>query len=240
MRLLAGLHRVVKVILLAGALAGTFGLFLFAGLQLAIRTREVSTPDLRGLAPQEAIRILADQGLEARFEQQRRIHPAIEAGRIAVQDPRPGIVTRRRRNVKLWISSGPNAGEAPALIGESEAGARQRLIDNAFFLDAVSEIQSSRYPTNAVVAQDPPPAASGERISLLVNRGERGRTYVMPNLIGVDGEAAADILRARGFRVSVVGDHPYPGIDPGVVIDQAPSAGYQVTQADAISLEVSR
>ena len=236
----AGLHRVARLVLLAGALAGTFGFFLFVGLQVAIRTREVPTPDLRGLAPQEAIQILAERGLQARFDSQRRIHPAIEAGRIAAQDPRPGINTRRRRNVKLWISSGPNAGEAPALIGESETGARQRLIDNAFVLDTVSEIRSSRYPTNAVVAQDPPPAGRGEQISLLINRGERGRTYVMPNLIGVDGEAAAAILRARGFRVSVVGDHPYPGIDPGVVIDQAPSAGYQVTQADAISLEVSR
>ena len=62
----------------------------------------------------------------------------------------------------------------------------------------------------------------------------------MPNLIGVEGEAAADVLRSRGFRVSVVGDHPYPGISPGIVIDQAPGAGFQVTQADAISLEVSR
>ncbi len=240
MRVSGGLYKTSKVILLAGALAGTFGLFLFAGLQVAIRTREVPTPDLRGLAPQEATRILTDTGLRARFDPQRRIHPAIEAGRVAEQDPRPGIVTRRRRNVKLWISSGPNAGEAPTLIGESETGARQRLTDNAFVLDTVSEIRSSRYPTNAVVAQDPPPAGSGEQISLLINRGERGRTYVMPNLIGVDGEEAATILRARGFRVSVVGDHPYPGIAPGVVIDQAPSAGYQVTQADTISLEVSQ
>ena len=118
----AGLHRVARLILLAGALAGTFGFFLFVGLQVAIRTREVPTPDLRGLAPQEAIQILAERGLQARFDSQRRIHPAIEAGRIAAQDPRPGINTRRRRNVKLWISSGPNAGEAPALIGESETG----------------------------------------------------------------------------------------------------------------------
>ena len=122
MPLPAGLHRTAKVILLAGALAGTFGLFMFVGLQVAIRTREVSTPDLRGLAPQEAIRILADRGLQARFDPQRRIHPAIEPGRIAAQDPRPGIITRRRRNVKLWISSGPNAGEAPSLIGESGNG----------------------------------------------------------------------------------------------------------------------
>ena len=240
MRVPAGLWTAGTAIIVLGALGATFGLFTFAGLQVAIRMREVPTPDLRGLPPQEAIRVLADSGLNARIEPIRRIHPAIRPGRIAEQDPRSGAVTRRRRNVKIWLSSGPNAGEAPSLIGESEEGARQRLIDNAFILDDVSEIRSSRYPTNAVVAQDPPPARSGVAVSLLINRGERGRTYVMPNLIGVEGEAAADVLRSRGFRVSVVGDHPYPGISPGIVIDQAPGAGFQVTQADAISLEVSR
>ena len=30
----------------------------------------------------------------------------------------------------------------------------------------------------------------------------------MPDLIGVNGDRAADLLRARGFRVAVVGDHP--------------------------------
>ena len=240
MRFRARLLGVGKLTVLAGALAATFGLFAFAGLQLAIKTREVSAPDLRDLAPLEARQVLADAGLHARIEPLRRIHPAIQPGRIAEQDPRPGSTTRRRRSVKLWLSSGPNAGEVPALIGESESGARQRLIDNAFSLKTVSEIRSSRYPTDAVVAQEPPPAGTGEIVSLLVNRGERGRTYVMPDLIGVAGNAAADILRARGFRVTVVGDHPYPGVPSGIVIDQAPQAGFQVAQGEPISLEVSQ
>ena len=229
-----------KVITLVGALGGTFGLSALAGMQLALKTREVSTPDLRGMAHQEASRILAGAGLHARIESLRRIHPAIEAGLVAEQEPLPGVTTRRRRSVKLWLSSGPNRGQVPALIGESETGARQRLSENVFLLEGVSEIRSSRYPTDSVVAQEPPPAGSGDTVSLLVNRGERGRTYVMPNLIGVAGDGAADILRARGFRVTVVGDHPYPGVAAGIVLRQAPEPGLQIAQSDTISLEVSR
>ena len=33
----------------------------------------------------------------------------------------------------------------------------------------------------------------------------------MPDLIGVNGDRAADVLRGRGFRVAVVGSKPYPG-----------------------------
>jgi len=240
MRYRTRLLKAGKIVVLAGALGSTFGLSAFAGMQVALKTREVTTPDLRGMTPQDASRRLSSLGLHTRIESLRRIHPAIESGLVAEQDPFPGITTRRRRSVKLWLSSGPNRGEVPELTGESETGARQRLRDNVFLLERVSEIRSNRYPTDAVVAQEPPAASNGEAVSLLVNRGERGRTYVMPNLIGVAANGAAEILRARGFRVTVVGDHPYPGVAPGVVIRQAPEPGLQIAQSETISLEVSR
>jgi beta-lactam-binding protein with PASTA domain len=90
------------------------------------------------------------------------------------------------------------------------------------------------------VAQDPPAHAAAGGVSLLVNRGELSATYVMPDLIGVDGNRAADLLRGRGFRVAVVGSVPYPGVAPGVVIRQNPQAGFQIGPGEPISLEVSQ
>ena len=229
-----------KLALLVGALGVTYGITAYAGLQLSIKSREVATPDLRGLAPAAATEALAAVGLNARIDPLRRIHPAIEPGRIAEQDPRPGRPTRLRRDVRLWLSSGPNTGELPSLVGESQNLATEHLAEELFTLREIAEIRSNRYPTDTVVAQDPPPYGSGEIVSILVNAGERGRSYVMPNLIGVDGNDAANILRGRGFRVTVVGDHPYPGIPSGIVIRQAPSSGFQVSQGESISLEVSQ
>lgn len=229
-----------KLALLVGALGVTYGLTAYAGLQLSLKSREVSAPDLRGLTPAEATEALVAVGLNARIESLRRIHPAIESGRIAEQEPRPGRPTRLRRDVKLWLSSGPNAGELPSLIGESQTLATERLVEDLFTLQEIAEIKSNRYPTDTVVAQDPPPYRNEEIVSILVNAGERGRTYVMPNLIGVSGNDAANILRDLGFRVTVVGNHPYPGIPAGIVIRQAPSSGFQVSQGESISLEVSQ
>ena len=62
----------------------------------------------------------------------------------------------------------------------------------------------------------------------------------MPDLIGVYGNGAAEILRAQGFRVTVVGDHPYPNIPQGIVLRQYPQAGFQISPGEPISLEVSR
>jgi len=104
----------------------------------------------------------------------------------------------------------------------------------------VAEIRSADYPVGSVIAQNPSPKSPSETIALLVNRGEHGETYVMPDLIGVNGDRAADLLRTRGFRVSVVGDHPYPGVPGGIVLRQSPQGGFQIALSDPISLEVSR
>ncbi|MCY4507390.1 MAG: PASTA domain-containing protein, partial [Acidobacteria bacterium] len=178
-------------------------------------------------------------GFEARVEPLPRIDPSIPAGHVADQDPATGLTTRSGRSVKVWLSSGASAGSVPTLIGQSERGARARLEEDALRLLGVSEIRSNRYPSDSVVAQEPPPLGSASNVSVLINRGERGATYVMPDLIGVYGADAAEVLRARGFRVSVIGDHPYP-IEPGVVLRQFPQTGFQIAHGEAISLEVSR
>ena len=218
----------------------TFGLFAVAGLQVALRLREVPVPGLVGQTVDQAITTLEDAGLEVRVEPPSRIHQTIPAGHIAVQDPAAGLTTRSRRSVKVWVSSGPSAGSVPTLLGQSERGALARLEEDALGLAGISEIRSSRYPSDAVVAQEPPPLGSSSTVSVLINRGERGATYVMPDLIGVTGASAADILRGRGFRVTVVGEHPYPGVEAGIVLRQFPLAGFQIAFGEAISLEVSR
>jgi beta-lactam-binding protein with PASTA domain len=142
--------------------------------------------------------------------------------------------------VKVWVSSGPRAMIVPALLGESERTAQLRVQQDGLELAGVSEIRSAEYPSDAIIAQTPPAKSRAPRVALLINRGERGATYVMPDLIGVNGDRAADILRNRNFRVAVVGSTPYPGVAAGIVIRQNPQAGFQIAPGEPISLEVSR
>ena len=65
-------------------------------------------------------------------------------------------------------------------------------------------------------------------------------TYVMPDLIRLDSTAAAALLRARGFRITVVSDHPYTRVPPGIILRQSPEAGYQIAPGELIRIEVSR
>ena len=123
-------------------------------------------------------------------------------------------------------------------LGQAEA--RRERFEDGLEVASVSEFRSPDYPADAVVAQDPAPASRAPRVSMLLNRGEQATTYVMPDLIGTNGERAAETLRTRGFRVTIVGSQPYQGVPPGTVVRQQPPGGFRVGPADGISLEVSQ
>jgi serine/threonine-protein kinase len=229
-----------KLLLLLLALAATYLGFAAGSARLALKAREVVVPDLRGRSLGASSALLADLGLSLRVDEARRPDAKVAAGHIAVQQPNPGDAVRRGRSVKVWLSGGARAAKVPMLIGETERTATLHLEQDGLAVASVSEIRSSDYAPDVVVAQEPPPDGTGAKVSLLVNRGERGATYLMPDLIGVNGDRAAEFLRGRGFRVSVVGRQPYPGVPPGIVLRQLPQAGFQIAPGEPISLEVSR
>jgi serine/threonine-protein kinase len=228
------------LLLLGGALLATFFIFAGIAMRVAVRAREVQVPDLVNHPLEEASALTAAQGLTIRIDELRRPDPKIAAGRVLGQDPPAGAIARRQRSVRVWVSSGPRAIVAPRLIGESERAAQIRLTQEGVTTASIAEIRDADYPPGVVVAQDPPPDTHTSEVHLLVNRGEDRITYVMPDLIGVNGERAADLLRVQGFRVAIVSQQSSPGIPPGVVIRQTPVGGYQVHPGDAISIEVSR
>ncbi len=229
-----------KLLLLAGALVATYVLFAAASMRLALRASEVPVPDFTNRTANEASVAAAGLGLALRVDDVKRTDPKIAAGRILAQDPSPGATARRQRTVRVWVSSGPRSTTVPGVTGETERTAQLRLTQNGFPLSTVSEIRSQDFPADVVVAQEPPAKSPGASVSLLVNRSDRGATYVMPDLIGVNGDRAAEALRQRGFRMAVVGSNPYPGIPAGIVLRQSPQAGFQIAPGESVSLEVSR
>lgn len=229
-----------KLLLLVAALVGTFVVFTAASMRFALRSREVQVPDFTNRTANEATALAGDLGLAIKLDEARRLDPKIAAGHVLAQDPPAGTTTRPQRSVRVWLSAGARSSRVPSLSGQTERTAQLRLSQDGFELAAVSEIRSEAFPSDVVIAQDPPATTPGDRVALLINRGEQAFFYVMPDLIGVDGERAANILRGRGVRVAVVGSVPYPGVTPGIVLRQSPQAGFQIAPGDPISLEVSR
>jgi serine/threonine-protein kinase len=229
-----------KFAVIGVALVLTFVLSAAIAMRMALRASEVPVPDLRGRTVNEASAALSDIGLTLRVDETRRLDPDIPADRIVVQDPAPGATARRQRTVRTWLSAGQRANTIPRLEGHTQRNAQLRLAQDNLGLTEVAEIRSGEYPEDVVVAQEPPGDSRAASVALLVNRGEQSSGFVMPDLIGVNGDRAAELLRARGFRVAVVSEQPYPGVPAGIVLRQAPQGGFEIAPGEAISLEVSR
>ena len=229
-----------KLLVLLGALGLTYLVFFGLAMRVALRAGEVEVPSLAGRTVNEATQMVADLGLGLRVDENLRTDEKVPAGRITQQDPAPGVQARSQRTIRVWVSAGPRTTTIPALVGQTERTAQIRLEQDGLTIGSVSEFRSPDYPADAIVAQDPPPQSKAPRVSLLINRGEQATSYVMPDVIGTDGDRAAAALRARGFRVTIVGSQPYPGVPPGTVVRQQPAGGFQVSASDPISLEVSR
>lgn len=236
----SGVWGVGRLLILAAALGGTFLLFFGVALRVALRAREVQVPTLVGKTANEATQALGALGLTLKIDPTRRADPKVEANRIMLQDPPAGVAARSQRSIRVWLSAGPRTTTIPELVGQTERTARIRMAQDGIELDSVSEFRSPDYPANAIVSQDPPPDAKAPRVSLLLNLGEESATYVMPDVIGMEGARVADALRARGFRATITGTQPYPGVPPGTVVRQQPQGGFRVAASDPISLEVSR
>ena len=229
-----------RLFAIGACLVATYLLFAVAAMRVALRVREVPVPDLRNHTVAEATAMLQESDLALTVDESGRLDPKVPAGRIAQQEPAPGAITRRQRGIHVWMSQGPRITIIPSLTGESERAAQLRLQQDGLAVASLAEVRSSDFPSGTIIAQEPPGSAHGTEVALLVNRGERSHNYVMPDVIGVSGSSAVDLLRTRGFRVTIVGELPYPGVPAGIVLRQFPSAGFQIAAGDPISLEVSR
>jgi beta-lactam-binding protein with PASTA domain len=229
-----------RLLVLAAALAVTYGIFFLAAMRVATRAREVQVPDLRGKSLEDARAELSDVGLVARLDEQRVSDPKIPANHVISQSPSPGTVLRRQRPVRLRVSEGQRDPMVPPVTGMPERTAEITLAAERVEIGTRAEIRTTGYDEGAVVAQDPPAANRAKAVSILVNRGEGNARFVMPDLIGTISSRAVEVMRSQGFRVSITAWVPYPGLQSGIVIRQSPQAGFQIAYGEPVTLEVSR
>lgn len=229
-----------RILVIAGSLAATYLVFAAIAVRVAVRARDVVVPDVLGATVGEATTRLGAQDLLMRVDAAERPSTEVAAGRVLGQEPLAGTPSRRQRSVRVWLSSGPRVAYMPSLIGEGERAAAIRLSQDGIEQAILSEIRSEEFSADQVVAQDPAPGRPAAEVRLLVSRGAGDASYVMPDLIGLGGDAAAATLRQQGFRVSFVAQQSSSGLPAGLILRQTPAGGFQVQPGATISLEVAR
>src|SRR5439155_1107677 len=152
-----------RLLAIGALLVTTYLLFAVTAMRVALKVREVPVPDLRNRTVAEATAILENEGLVLSVDETGRLDPKIPAGRIALQEPNAGSVTRRQRSIRVWVSRGARVTTIPPLTGETERTAQLRLQEDGLSLVGLAEVRSSEYPSGTVIAQEPPGSAQPSR-----------------------------------------------------------------------------
>lgn len=236
-----------------------FLISMLTAMRFAIHGREVPVPKLVGLTPLQAQRALEYQGLVL-VRENRYFSSDVPEGKILSQLPAAGEKVRRGWRVRVAESMGPQRETIPALIGNSERAAELDIRRRGLDLGTVATINVPNVEPDTVVAQNPPPAATGvtsPKVSLLIAAKAEPPAYVMPDFIGQPLDNVVKTIADAGFKlgsihtITSVNTAPGPVTAPApapvptgkavaTVVHQSPAPGQRITAEAVINVEVSR
>ena len=227
-------------------------------MRVAIHGGEVTVPQLVGLTPAEAERGVAGLGLSVMIERQ-YYSPGVAEGKIMSQVPAPGMKVRRGWQVRAAQSLGPQRVAIPDVLGESGRAADLNIRRRGLDIGSIAYLQMPGVTTEQVLAQSPPPNASGvsvPRISLLVTTPSQPPAFVMPSFVAQPLGSVNLALLDEGFHVgnvtvavpptdsssgaaNVSQTVPPPQPSPAsIIVSQTPAPGQRVSAGATVNFEV--
>jgi|SRR5581483_8132512 len=254
----------IRLVLLSLVLLMVALVSAITAMRFAIHGREVAIPKLVGMTPIEADRAATASGLQLLVER-RYYSPNIPEGKIMMQVPEAGTKVRRGWQVRVAQSLGPQRVAIPDVTGQTTRAAQMTIQRRGLDLGSAAKLPIAGVPSDQVLAQSPPPNASGisaPRISLLVAAPPAGVDYVMPNFVGQPLASATRVVEAAGIKVGIItvdntdeagpangpaGSTTQPTVTPSIspspeslVLSQNPAAGQKISAGTAITFEVSK
>ena len=235
-----------RLVLLALVLLIVALVSALTAMRFAIHSSEVAVPDLVGKSPAEARRIAEENGQEANVERQ-YYSPTVPAGKIVSQMPLAGTKVRRGWEISVAESLGPQRVAIPNVLGQSDRAAEINIRRRGLDVSAVAQIGLPGVPADQVIAQSPPPNASGvsaPKIGLLLSEAPQPAGFVMPDFVGQSLVNVTPVLQGAGLRmgpVTVASDSAPAGSassSASLIVSQDPAAGQRVAAGGVVNLVV--
>src|SRR5262249_19138292 len=201
-------------------------------MRFAIRGREVTVPQLMGRTQEEAEQILRSRGLKLKGSSS-RFSSEVAEGRVLEQIPPSGTHLKVDRTVRVLLSLGEQRYAVPNLIGTSLRAAQLTLSQRRLLLGNTVYAHTSEGDSSTVVYQVPKAGTQeggDPSVDILISLGPPAEYFIMPDVIGKPAELVAARARNEGFRIGKMNFRKYPGVEPGVVIQQKPQAGYRLSK----------
>lgn len=232
----------LKIVGLTFFYAMVLGIAIYYTMSSLIKGKEMIAPNLTGKNLAEAEKIAADnkvyiKKIMGNFS--RHYKPLT----VINQVPVAGTRIKEKSYIKIFVTSDVVEVTVPELTGYSLPESERFLQESSLKKRYVSYMDAEDVPVDFVISQSYPAGArvpSGTEVDVLVSRGVREVSYIMPDVIGKKIEDVLEYFHARGLKKPEITLVSYPGQDGGIVVKQHPRSGFRINAKARISIEVTR
>lgn len=204
-------------------------------------TKEVTIPELRGKALDDAITELVNQGLVVgktiRIEDD-----TIPVDNVVKTNPKAGKKVKEGATVNIYQSSGNNKITLSNYVGEKLTNVEPLLEEMQFKDIVVTEEFNDQVASGRIISQDPiantEVSPEGTVIELRVSKGSNQIT--LKDLTGYSEAGLKDYAAENGLKIEVDKEEYHNTISEGQVIKQSPSAHSKVDKGTTVKVVLSK
>ena len=200
------------------------------------RAAKVAVPPVAGLTEQAATDRLEADGFVV--DPERQSDPDLAPGLAVRTDPSEGTDFGKGETVTLLISSGPETGPVPDVVGSSYDDAAIEL-GNEDFVPMREDVFSDK-PLDEVVEQIPASGATADKGSTVTLKVSKGQDLVdVPDVVLEDEAEATRLLEEAGLERGNRRTRETTKRSPGTVLAQDPRGG-KAPRGSAVDIIVAK
>jgi eukaryotic-like serine/threonine-protein kinase len=165
-----------------------------------ITANVVTVPNILGMNEQDAEKAVKDRGLK--FEVVQREKSDKPPGTVISFSPEAGASVKANSEVKVYISSGTQTVEVPALKDIDLASAIKMIENNGFLIGKQTFEFSDTVPKDSIIKQTPEGGSQAEKntkIDLVISKGQEIKYSTVPDLKGRSLTEAEGLLASAGL-----------------------------------------
>jgi beta-lactam-binding protein with PASTA domain len=219
------------------------GISTYFTISYFIRNEEtVVVPDLVGEDIIYVLELLTNLGLNTKVKSS-EYNSDFAKNNIIFQDPKPGEVIKKGRDVRITISKGTKTLAMPNLKGLNLQQARLIIDKNGLLEGKGAKTFHDTIKKDIVISQYPIPGKKIERgisPNLLISMGTRPREFIMPDLGGLFLDEAVLTAEKNHLVIDTIKTVYQQNKTANIVLNQDPPPGYYIQENHLIDLEVNR
>lgn len=235
--------RILKTALLFFSVLFVTGVTAYLTLTYFIRNEDsVVVPDLVGKEVVQVLETLSALELNTKVSGS-EYSSLIPRNHVIFQDPEPGTIIKKNRNISIVFSKGTQRVFVPVLIRHTLSDGERLLSENGLKTGVMSYVYHPDIPKNTVISQCPEQGSEMERgraVDLLVSLGQRPHAIMMKDLSGMGIDDAILFIEKNHLKVGTITSAATAKAPLDTVTSHIPSPGSRVLEGTTVDLSINR